>query len=64
MRLRINDIHHSLYRHSRCCISFYECHMNDMVIIERLIIDGIGVALIAVGIVMEVARKKSRAVAG
>jgi hypothetical protein len=38
--------------------------MNDMVIIERLIIDGIGGAIIAVGIVMEVARKKSRAVAG
>ncbi|MBQ9443791.1 MAG: TRAP transporter permease [Lachnospiraceae bacterium] len=52
--------------------------MTDMLIIERvlltaggillifpgLITDGIGVALIAAGVVMQVARKKSRAVAG
>ncbi|MCR5410167.1 MAG: TRAP transporter permease [Lachnospiraceae bacterium] len=52
--------------------------MTDMLIIERvlltaggillifpgLITDGIGVALIAAGVVMQIARKKSRAVAG
>lgn len=52
--------------------------MTDMLIIERvlltaggillifpgLVTDGIGVALIAAGVVMQVARKKSRAVAG